>query len=370
MKMTLPFVALGLAVFCGLAQAQTDPKIEFEQTVYDFGKTSGAETVSGKFKFSNKGAGVLTLQQPKAQCGCTTPSLAKNSYQAGETGEVNFSINLGKSKAVIQKTITVTSNDPKTPDVVLTIKADYSPLYEISPPSLYAIVSFDGTYTNVVNLTRTDGKPLDIRKVEASKPWIVAKLEPGAVPGPASARVMVELKNDGVARPLQESINIYAGDSTNTPLASIPIYGQLQGELTISQQRLMWTFNDPVAAKAQASDALFTRTVSVKSATGKQFEIKNVKSTVQGLVVEAKKQEDGKGYDLVAKVRDIPASTMVGEITFETSTKSQPTVQVPLTISIFKPQPPTAVRQVQSPGIVPAASIPQPPPLLARPPGQ
>lgn len=352
-----------------LIQAAAAPKIEFENTVYDFGKTSGAETVSGKFKFKNAGDAVLILQPPKAPCGCTVPSLPKHDYAPGESGVLDFSLNLGKSKAVVSKTITVTSNDPQTPDVVLTLKADYSPLFEINPVSLYALVPYDTTFTNYINLTRTDGQPLDIRKVEASQPWIITRLEPGGVPGPSSARVAVEIKNNGEARQLHENIVIHAGDPTNAPLTSIPIYGQIQGELSMSQQRLFWSFSDP-AVPGQQSDTFLSRTVSVTSSTGREFELKNLKSTVEGIQLEARKRPDGKAYDIVAKVAKIPPTTTVGQITFETSTKSQPKLEIPITVSVQKtaasaPASPVRIAPVNQP-----TRVPSPPPLLARPPGQ
>ena len=42
-----------MGAVCIVAQAEGMPKIQFDQTVYDFGKTSQVETVSSVFKFKN-----------------------------------------------------------------------------------------------------------------------------------------------------------------------------------------------------------------------------------------------------------------------------------------------------------------------------
>jgi hypothetical protein len=128
---TLWTSAMGLA-----ALAEGAPKIQFDQTVYDFGKTSQVATVSGVFKFKNAGDGILKVEPPKPSCGCTVAELKPDTLQPGETGELPFTFNLGLYRATLEKHIAVRSNDPQTPEVSLTIKADYTPLYDINPMTL------------------------------------------------------------------------------------------------------------------------------------------------------------------------------------------------------------------------------------------
>jgi len=87
---TLLAGALWMGAMCVAAQAEGTPKIQFDQTVYDFGKTSQVETVSGVFKFKNIGDGILKLEPPKPSCGCTVAELKPDTLQPGETGELPF----------------------------------------------------------------------------------------------------------------------------------------------------------------------------------------------------------------------------------------------------------------------------------------
>src|SRR5580692_4305940 len=111
MKKTLFTATLWLGA-CLAALADAAPKIQFDQTIYDFGKTSLVTSVSGVFKFKNVGNSVLKLEPPKPSCGCTVAELKPDTLAPGESGEVAFTLNPGLSRATLEKHIAVTSNDP------------------------------------------------------------------------------------------------------------------------------------------------------------------------------------------------------------------------------------------------------------------
>ena len=107
MKTTWLATALLTGAVCGPAWATNTPKIHFEQTVYDFGKTSFVENVTGTFKFKNVGDDVLKLEAPKPSCGCTIASLKPDTLKPGETGELAFTLSLGSFRAIMEKFPTV-----------------------------------------------------------------------------------------------------------------------------------------------------------------------------------------------------------------------------------------------------------------------
>ena len=227
---------------CVAAQAEGTPKIQFDQTVYDFGKTSQVATVSGVFKFKNAGDGILKVEPPKPSCGCTVAELKPDTLPPGETGELPFTLNLGQARAQFEKHIAVKSNDPQTPEVSLTIKVDYTPLYDINPMTLAPMLAFGVNDTDqFTTITRTDGKPLRIVRLDASKPWITATVEPGAKADEATARIRVAIQRDGPPRRFNEFVQIYTAEQTNTPVSSIYVYGQIMGEVSLSPEALYWS---------------------------------------------------------------------------------------------------------------------------------
>jgi hypothetical protein len=338
MKKTLFAATMWTGAWCVAALAADAPKIQFDQTVYDFGKTSVVTSVSGVFKFKNAGEGILKVEPPKPSCGCTIAELKPDTLAPGATGELSFTLNLGLYRTTLEKHIAVRSNDPQTPEVSLTIKADYTPLYEINPMILSPSLAFGANDANqFTTITRTDGKPLCILRLDASKPWITAKVEPGAKADDATARIRVAIKRDGPPRRFNEFVQIYTVEQTNTPVSSIYVYGQIMGEVSLSPEALYWSVPDATNTPAERPEALVVRRVAIRSADGKAIELKNPQSSVKGIKVELVPKEAGKAYELVARLEEMPASTVSGNVSFETSVASQSRIEVPVIVNVFKP---------------------------------
>jgi len=329
--------ALWMGAVCGTALAEGKPKIQFDSLVYDFGKTSQVETVSGVFKFKNVGDAVLKLEPPKPSCGCTIADLKPDTLKPGETGELPFTLHLGQARAQFEKRITVTSNDPETHEVSLTIKADYTPLYDINPMTLAPTLAFGVDNTDLfTSISRTDGKALKIDKLVASKPWIVATLEPGSKRDTTNARIRVVVQREGSPRRFNEYVHVYAAGQTNIPVSSIYVYGQVMGEVALSPEALYWSITDPSKTAAESPEAVVLRRVTIHSADGKPIEVKNPKSTIKGIKVELVSKEAGKVYELVARLDEVPASTISGSVSIETSVAAQSRIEVPVIINVFK----------------------------------
>ncbi len=333
------FVAvLGLGSLCAAARAETTPRIRFDQTVFDFGKTSQVQSVSGTFKFKNVGDGTLKVQPPKPSCGCTLAGLKPDTLLPGESGELAFTLYLGFTRAQLEKHIEVQSNDPQTPNVSLTVKADYTPLYEITPMILTPNLPFGLTATNVfTSITRTDGKPLRNLRLEPSKPWIAPQLETPPLENDTNARVRIEVRREGTPRRFNEFIQVHTADHTNGPVSTIFVYGRFLGELSLNPEALYWMITDPAKVKAERPDAVVIQRMTIGSATGKAFEIKNPQSTVKGVKLEIVPKEPGKVYELVAKLEELPEQTVGGNVSFETSVEAQPKIDVPVIVNVSKP---------------------------------
>ena len=327
-----------MGAMCVAAQAEGTPKIQFDQTVYDFGKTSQVATVSGVFKYKNVGDGLLKIEPPKPTCGCTVAELKPDTLAPGASGELPFTLHLGLYRATLEKHIAVKSNDPQTPAVSLIIKVDYTPLYDISPMTLAPKLEFGvNDAAQFTSITRTDGKPLRLGRLVTSKPWITATVEPGAKDDETTARIRVAIQRDGPPRRFNEYVQIYTTEETNSPVSSIYVYGQMMGEVSLSPEALYWSITDAANTAAERPEALVLRRVAIRSADGKAIEVKNVQSTVKGIKVELVPKEAGKVYELLARLEEVPASTVSGKVSFETSVEAQSRIEVPVIVNVFKP---------------------------------
>jgi hypothetical protein len=333
-----------VAVVCGLTAAEAPatnaasgkPKIKFDQTVYDFGKTSQVEKVSGTFVFRNVGDADLKMGKPTTSCGCTVAGVKPEVLKPGEKGELSFSLNLGRNKATLVKQITVECNDPDSPKTVLTVKADYTPLYEITPVNFYFTLH-KGDKTNVTaRVTRTDGKSFTVTKVKPTQTWIEATSEPDTSSTTPAVRITATLKPDGTPRYFTEFVNAFI-DNSDQPAFNVTLSGRLLGDLSLTPESLYWPITDP-------DKALTKKTIIVKSSLADSLEVKNVSSTLKDLTLEVVPKEDGKTAEVVAKLTGVPDKTTNGVIRFETNVPSQPRVEVPVWINIVKPMPRPAVK--------------------------
>src|SRR6266404_748442 len=94
------------------AAAQAAPKIEFDRMVYDFGKTSLVDSVTGKFIFTNTGDEVRKVGEAKTSCGCTVAKILTDTLKPGDKGELEFTLTVGQYAQKFHKEIRVSSNDP------------------------------------------------------------------------------------------------------------------------------------------------------------------------------------------------------------------------------------------------------------------
>jgi hypothetical protein len=334
---------LCLMACCGWLQAQQTtppatanngtPKIKFDKTVYDFGKTSQVERVSGNFIIQNVGDGVLKIDKPTTSCGCTVAGVKPDVLQPGEKGQLEFTMNMPKYRGMLQKQITVTCNDPQNPKTMLTVRADYVPLFEVNPYSWYLLNVRKGDTTNVTaRVKRTDGAKFNVVQVKPSQTnslsWLQAKAEP--VPDSTNGEVLITatIKPETGPRYYSDVLNGYT-EGSSTPAFSIPVTIRAVGDLTLSRESLYWPITDPTRAT-------MSQPITVTSSLAEKLEIKNLSSTLKDLTVEAVPKND-KTVEIVAKLASVPEQTISGIIRFETNVPSQPKVDLPVYIALIKP---------------------------------
>lgn len=100
------------------------PIIKFNNQTFDFKTLKQGETVSHEFIFTNKGKRDLIIRKTKASCGCTAISPSVKVIKPGEKSAIKMTFNSRGKKGPQNKTITITTNDPKNPTTRLKIKGN------------------------------------------------------------------------------------------------------------------------------------------------------------------------------------------------------------------------------------------------------
>jgi len=319
------------------APAGDGPKIEFDKVVYDFGSTSLVQQLAGTFNISNTGTAPLTLGKPTTSCGCTIAALTTDKLAPGEKTELKFTMNVGNvPRGHAEKRITVPSNDPKSPTTQLTVKADIVPVFDYSPQALdVGNLHLGGSTNLVIQIKRTDGKPMGITKVEANGAYLHPQLETAA-DQTNTVTVRVEVAADGAARRFNNVVNVY-GTETNRPLFMIPVSGRIVGDIVLQPQQLVWGIPDPENWPGPQGPTAAQRRIVVSPGTSDQkLEISNISCTVPELKVTLTPAADGKTFEVLAVIDKVPKESVSGVIKFETNIPRQPTVEIPLTINVFR----------------------------------
>lgn len=105
-------------------QLEKAPLIKFEDVNFDFGTIKQGEVSNHEFKFKNEGKSDLVIRKTKASCGCTAVNPPSTVIKPGESSLIKVSFNSAGKSGKQNKTITVTTNDPKNYSILLSIKGE------------------------------------------------------------------------------------------------------------------------------------------------------------------------------------------------------------------------------------------------------
>ena len=179
--MNLPTKALlGVLSLClsTVAQAQ----LSWEKTELELNPAPGADSAVATFKYENKGTAKVHINNVRTSCGCTTAALAKNDVEPGEKGEIVATLKTGDRVGQQTKTVTVETDDPKSPQTILTLKANIIQLLELQP----SFVTWQANEKpEPKTITAKAGKGVTIKNLEvtSSTPDFTTKVEAGASAG-------------------------------------------------------------------------------------------------------------------------------------------------------------------------------------------
>lgn len=336
-------LALGVSAVCFTSTVHAHdgykdgtPSIQFETNFCDLGKLTAPGQVSGVFKFKNTGTAVLELAPPDTSCGCTVAKVVPEKLAPGQTGAITYTISLDHVMGQVQKQIMVHSNDPKTPEVDLTVQLDYTPLFELSPMVLRLSLPVDRDSTQASFLiTRNDSQPLGIAKIVTSQKWVTAALDPSDPPQASSAHINVTIhRPPHPASLMLANIQLWASNEVDRPVQTMFLSCDVQGELKATPAQIYWVLPDLGDSITNYSDSVLTRKIELKSILDKPVEIKNVRSSIKGMDAQVTPAGAAKLFTLIIKFAELPHEFTSGNVVIDTSSETLPELKVPVVVSV------------------------------------
>lgn len=105
-------------------QMANAPVAKFSDQSFDFGNMKQGEKKDYTFMLSNEGKSDLIIRNVRSSCGCTAVAPSKNVIAPGETAPIKVTFDSRGKRGRQSKSITVITNDPKTPTNILRVSCN------------------------------------------------------------------------------------------------------------------------------------------------------------------------------------------------------------------------------------------------------
>jgi Protein of unknown function (DUF1573) len=293
--------------------AGPQPQIEAVNPVYDFGKAMEGTPVKHEFTIKNVGQAELIIGQVQTSCGCTAAKSDKQRLHPGEQTQLPVTFDTSHEHGRATRRIDVYTNDPKTPDLALTIQGMVTTEAEATPNELSFKSVRHGTEQSRDIAIAYHGKNQDFRitKVSNSNPNIKVTQESGL-------NLKVSLLKTMPAGPFSDTIEI----ATSGRPIQIPVYGRVVGDLVTEPAQVSF------GILPHGEGAL--RIVRLTNNGARPVAIKEVSTTNPAVAAQADPIEAGKQYKITLHLRKgTPDGQLRGQLVIKTDDPKQNSLTVP-----------------------------------------
>lgn len=224
--MNLKTASATILFFSALSTAAlAAPVMVVEHPVHNFGSISEGTKIDHVFTIRNGGDSSLNIIKVRPSCGCTAANVSSPTIPPGKTGEIKATFNSTNFSGAMTKTISVDTNDPKTPTVTLTMKGMVTSDLQITPKQLnFGQVKIGKTETQSVIIENHGRKPLKILSVKTPMPQVSLRNDKQTLKRGESAKVEVSVTPRSQDRILSGYLTI-STDHPSKGDISVPIYG-------------------------------------------------------------------------------------------------------------------------------------------------
>jgi len=252
-----------------LAQAPA-PAISFDNTHHDFGRIFQDEVVSYRYRVSNKGSAPLQIKEIRPSCGCSYTVLGQRTIPPGESTFIEVRFDPTGMMGTIHKSLDVISDDPSSPNSLLTFEA--SVVQEIMPSTtvvFFREVSRSASASSKIHLQSGDEQPIVVTEAKIpGAPYLSCS------PQKNGNDVTLNISIDGRLIPKQSlrGTDILTVRTTNRkfPVLQFQVQWDVQSAIVAAPSRITWT--------GSAGSELRT-TVSLSNPDGSPFRILEAKSS-------------------------------------------------------------------------------------------
>lgn len=319
-----------LAAAALLAQG-AKPKTVVVEPIKDVGFVGKGEMASHEFAIRNDGDAPLELREVRAACGCTVADFDK-SIAPGKSGKVRVTVDTETFNGPIAKGVTVYTNDPATPTVELTVRANVGQFVKVKPGyARYLTVQREDKQGKIVqSLWTPDKTPFQVLKVESPYPFLSvrfweAKPEERLQEAADQQQWKIEMSlsnTDAPVGPLNGAVRVH----TNHPkqkLVEIPVSGFVRPVLAVTPPVVDF---GTISGGQPASISL-----KVQNFATDAIKVTGFRGDIQGLDAKIEPLTEGREYQVRVTLKpEAVKGAFNGKLTLITDSPKQPWVEIQL----------------------------------------
>ncbi len=146
------------------AASGATPKIVCDEATHSFDEVWMGPKLSHTYTIRNEGKEALVITKVKPSCGCTKAGPHPASIPPGGSGEFSFAVDSKKLRGRFQKTVTISSNDPETPNLRLTLAGIVKRYVDVLPGNAtFGKVSLTEPQERILKITNNTEDPLTLK---------------------------------------------------------------------------------------------------------------------------------------------------------------------------------------------------------------
>jgi hypothetical protein len=295
------------------------PKIQLVSPLYDFGSALEGSMVNHTFKFRNAGQGELEIRGVKTSCGCTAAAPTKNHLAPGEAAEISVGFDTHFQKGHQVRTITAFTNDPDTPQAVMTMQGTVRQQVSATPDQVaFGTVKKGADETREVVITDlVGGGPFSIGPVENENSSIKVVQEKRS-DGKPGAILKVTLLPTMPVGPFDDSIKI----TTNRIPLTVSVFGTVTGDLSLDPAQVSF------GIVPRGQDVI--RILRLSNQGKRAVKVLDITSSNPAVSAAAQPIAPGKEYKITVVLKHgTPDGQLRGQLAIRTDDPEQATVNVP-----------------------------------------
>lgn len=295
------------------------PKIKVENPLFNFGTATEGTMVNHTFKIKNVGKSRLVIRGVKTSCGCTAAQPTKTNLAPGEEADITAGFDTRFQKGHQERTITVMTNDPDTPQAIMNIQGVVKQQVAAVPDqAAFGKVKQGTEITKEVLIEDLTGqKNFNVSEVTNSNPAIKVTKEkrPDGKPG---ARLKITLTKNMAPGDFEDAVNVV----TSRIPVKIGVFGTVTGDLSVDPAQVSFG----IVPHGQAA----TRIIKLTNQGGKPVKVLGIDSDAPAVSASAQPVADGKEYKITVELhRGTPDGQVRGNLKIKTDDPEQKVVSVP-----------------------------------------